>query len=191
MAETDDQLGFFDSRPALPEGFKYERDVLTPDAEAVLIDNFRSLPFKDFEFHGFTGKRRVVSFGWRYDYTERRLREAGDIPLFLLPLRETAARFAELDANILRHVLVTEYGEGAAIGWHRDKAVFGEVIGVSLAASCVFRLRRKSGETWERVSITAEPRSMYLLSGPSRTEWEHSIPPVDALRYSVTFRALR
>jgi len=86
---------------------------------------------------------------------------------------------------------VTEYGPGAAIGWHRDKAVFGEVIGVSLLAPCVFRLRRKVGDRWERASITAEPRSIYLLSGPSRTEWEHSIPPVDALRYSVTFRALR
>ena len=75
--------------------------------------------------------------------------------------------------------------------WHRDKAVFGEVIGVSVLAPCVFRLRRKAGEKWERVSIIAEPRSMYLLSGPARTEWEHSIPPVDTTRYSVTFRALR
>jgi hypothetical protein len=79
----------------------------------------------------------------------------------------------------------------AAIGWHRDKAVFGEVIGVSLLAACVFRLRRKVGEKWERTSVAAEPRSIYLLSGPSRTEWEHSIPPVDALRYSVTLGAIR
>jgi len=35
-----------------------------------------------------------------------------------------------------------------------------------------------------------EPRSMYLLRGPSRTEWEHGIPAVDALRYSITFRSL-
>jgi len=185
------QLSFFESRPTTPEGFKYETDVLTPEAESRLIDEIRNLPFRDFEFHGFTGKRRVVSFGWRYDFSERRLREAGDIPSFLLPLRERAARFAELEPEILRHVLVTEYSQGAAIGWHRDKAVFGEVIGVSLLAPCVFRLRRKAGEKWERVSVTAEPRSMYLLSGPSRTEWEHSIPPVEALRYSLTFRALR
>jgi hypothetical protein len=27
-----------------------------------------------------------------------------------------------------------------------------------------------------------------LLRGPSRTEWEHSIPGVESLRYSITFR---
>jgi alkylated DNA repair dioxygenase AlkB len=43
----------------------------------------------------------------------------------------------------------------------------------------------------ERYSLTAEPRSAYLLRGPSRTEWEHSIPAVDSLRYSITFRSLR
>lgn len=185
------QLSFFDSRPSTPEGFKYQSEMLMPETEGLLLGEIRNLPFRDFEFHGYTGKRRVVSFGWRYDFNERLLRKADDIPAFLLPLRESAARFAELEPDVLRHVLVTEYSEGAPIGWHRDKAEFGEVIGVSLLAPCVFRLRRKIGETWERVSIIAEPRSMYLLSGPSRTEWEHSIPPVEALRYSVTFRAVR
>lgn len=89
-------------------------------------------------------------------------------------------------------MLVTEYGPGAGIGWHRDKAVFGRVVGVSLLSPCVLRLRRKVSEKkWERVNVTAEARSAYLLSGPARTKWEHSIPPVDALRYSITFRNLR
>jgi alkylated DNA repair dioxygenase AlkB len=88
-------------------------------------------------------------------------------------------------------VLVTEYGPGAAIGWHRDKGVFDEVVGISLVSPCNFRFRRKSGSAWERYSLTVEPRSMYLLSGAARTEWEHSIPGVDALRYSITFRSLR
>ena len=185
------QLSFFDARPKFPDGFKYQAEMVTPEVETLLLSEIRNLPFRDFELHGFTGKRRVVSYGWRYDFSERLLRKVDDIPAFLLPAREIAARFAGLEPEVLRHALVTEYGEGAPIGWHRDKAEFGEVIGLSLLAPCVFRLRRKVGETWERVSITAEPRSMYVLSGPSRTEWEHSIPPVEALRYSVTFRALR
>jgi alkylated DNA repair dioxygenase AlkB len=114
-----------------------------------------------------------------------------DMPEFLLTLRESAAQFAGMRSEALQQALVTEYTAGAAIGWHRDKAVFGEVVGISLLASCVFRLRRKVDEGWERVNLVAEPRSAYLLSGPSRTEWEHSIPPVDALRYSVTFRNFR
>ena len=84
-----------------------------------------------------------------------------------------------------------EYDVGAAIGWHRDKAVFGDVIGISLLSSCRFRLKRKVGTTWERASLIADARSAYLLRGPSRTEWEHSIPAVDALRYSITFRNFR
>ncbi|HWW25340.1 MAG TPA: alpha-ketoglutarate-dependent dioxygenase AlkB, partial [Caulobacter sp.] len=62
--------------------------------------------------------------------------------------------------------------------------------GVSLLSPCTFRLRRKAGEAWERASITAEPRSAYLMSGASRSAWQHSIPPVGALRYSVTFRTV-
>ena len=92
----------------------------------------------------------------------------------------------------LQHVLVTEYGAGAGIGWHRDKAVFGEVVGVSLLAPCVLRFRRAAGEKrWERANVAAAPRSAYLLKGAARSEWEHSIPPVGALRYSITFRNLR
>jgi alkylated DNA repair dioxygenase AlkB len=113
------------------------------------------------------------------------------MPAFLLPIRDKAAAFAGLAPARLQHVLVTEYGAGAGIGWHKDKAVFGEVIGISLVAPCTFRFRRKAAGRWQRASLLAEPRSAYLLRGPSRTEWEHSIPAVDSLRYSITFRNLR
>jgi alkylated DNA repair dioxygenase AlkB len=113
------------------------------------------------------------------------------MPLFLLGVRNLAASFAGLTAIDLPHALVTEYGPGAAIGWHRDKGVFDKVVGISLLSPCNFRFRRKSGSAWERYSLTVAPRSAYLLRGESRTVWEHSIPGVDALRYSITFRSLR
>lgn len=186
-----DQLGLFATRSALPEGFQYRPEVLSVIEERALLDQVRALPFTAFEFHGYVGKRRVVSYGWRYDFSARQLQRTEDIPPFLLALRETAARFAGMSPESLQQVLVTEYDAGAGIGWHRDKAIFGEVIGLSLLSSCVFRLRRKVGTTWERASITAEPRSAYLLRGPSRTEWEHSIPAVESRRYSITFRNFR
>jgi len=185
------QMGLFGEEIELPEGFRYQPDLLTIEEERKLLADIEVLPFKEFDFHGYKGKRRVVSFGWHYDFSARTLRKANDIPEFLLPVREKAALFAGIQPSSLQHVLVTEYSEGAGIGWHRDKAVFGDVIGISLVSACVFRLRRKAGEKWDRVSVTAEPRSAYLLRGESRTVWEHSIPGVDMLRYSITFRNLR
>ena len=190
MHEQFDFFGQPERAKSLPPGFRYREELITPAEEQGLLAHIRELPFRSFEFHGFTGKRRVVSFGGRYDFTERALLEAEEMPTFLHSLRESVAGFAGLDAGNLQHALVTEYSAGAGIGWHRDKGVFGEVIGVSLLASCVFRLRKKRGDDWERVNVTAVPRSAYLLSGLARTEWEHSIPPVDALRYSITFRNL-
>ena len=178
--------------PKLPEGFRYQPELFGPADEDALLARVRELPFREFEFHGYTGKRRVVSFGWHYDFAARHLRKADDIPEFLLALRPAAAAFAGMESEKLQHVLVTEYGPGAGIGWHRDKAVFGQVVGISLRSPCVFRLRRAvSQKKWERVNLVAEARSAYLLSGPARTEWEHSIPQTDALRYSITFRNLR
>lgn len=186
-----EQLGLFGGAPSLPDGFRYAADLLSPAQEDELLQRIRELPFREFEFQGYVGKRRVVSFGWRYDFNDRVLREASAIPDFLVPVRERAARFAELSTDELAQALVTEYDVGAAIGWHRDKAEFGDVVGISLVSPCEFRFRRRSGERWERASLTAEPRSAYLLRGEARTEWEHSIPSVDALRYSITFRTLR
>jgi alkylated DNA repair dioxygenase AlkB len=188
---TKDQLDLVSAGPALPEGFRYQPDVISPEEERKLLEQLRELPFKEFEFHGFTGKRRVVSYGWKYDFSERKVQKAEDVPPWLLPLRAKAAEFAGLAPDQLQQALVTEYDIGAAIGWHRDKAVFVDVIGISLLSSSKFRLRRKGGSAWERASLTVEPRSAYLLRGPSRTEWEHSIPAVGALRYSITFRNFR
>jgi alkylated DNA repair dioxygenase AlkB len=179
------------AKRAMPEGFLYQPEVLSPQMESSLLEKIRLLPFKEFQFHGYVGKRRIVSFGWQYDYSEARLKRTGDIPDFLLPIRDIAGRFASLDPSSLHHILVTEYSAGSAIGWHRDKSVFDDVIGISLLSACTFRLRRKVGNTWERASILAEPRSAYLMRGPSRTEWEHSIPAVPDLRYSITLRNFR
>jgi len=184
------QPGLFPAPPSVtaPSGFAYRPAAFTEAEERAWLDMLRPLPFKPFEFHGYLGKRRIVSFGWRYDYGGRRLRASTPMPDFLLPLRERAAALAGLDADRLQQALVTEYDIGAPIGWHRDKPMFEDVVALSFLSSCRLRLRRRHGDGWQRWSSEIAPRSLYRLSGPARHEWEHSIPPLDARRYSVTFR---
>jgi alkylated DNA repair dioxygenase AlkB len=184
------QLNLFDPEPRLPEGFVYAPDFISPALEEELAERVAELEFKQFEFRGYLGKRRVVSFGWRYDFNAGGLERARDIPVFLLPLRDRAAAFAGIAPAALQHALVTEYTAGTEIGWHKDRSVFGRVVGISLLSPCVLRFRRKGDAGWERSSRTVDPRSAYLLHGPARTDWEHSIPAVACRRYSITFRSV-
>jgi alkylated DNA repair dioxygenase AlkB len=190
MPEPTVQDDLFESVPDLPQGMRYLPALISAGEEGALLQKLPALPFKEFEFQGFLGKRRTVSFGWHYDFNGGGLKQAGQLPEYLMPLRKRAAEFASLDPAALEHALVIEYKAGAGIGWHRDRPQFGDIIGISLLAPCTFRMRRKVGAKWERRSLTAEPRSAYLLRAASRTEWEHSIPPLETLRYSVTFRTL-
>jgi alkylated DNA repair dioxygenase AlkB len=174
--------------PDLPAGFRYRPDLITPDEECALVAAFEALAFKPFEFRGYTGHRQVASFGWRYDFGRRSLDPTTPIPDFLLPLRAKVAAFTGHAPEAFEQALVSLYEPGAAIGWHRDRPEFDQVAGVSFLTPCRFRLRRPVEDGWERKTFEAAPRSAYLLSGPSRTDWEHSIPPLEARRYSVTFR---
>jgi alkylated DNA repair protein (DNA oxidative demethylase) len=174
-----------------PAGLVYDADFISGEEEAGLAEQVSRLPFKPFEFHGFLGKRRTVSFGHHYAFDGSGLREAEPIPDFLLPARDKAARLAGTRGDAMGHALIIEYAPGAGIGWHRDRPVFGDVVGISLLAPARLRFRRKAGDKWERAALIAGPRSAYLLTGPARTEWEHSIAPMETLRYSITFRTLR
>ncbi|MBW8708466.1 MAG: alpha-ketoglutarate-dependent dioxygenase AlkB [Alphaproteobacteria bacterium] len=174
-----------------PPGFAFGENLFSPEEESRFAALFATLPLRPFEFHGHLGNRRIVSYGWRYDYSGRKLRESEPMPDFLGPLKQVAARFSHIPAPDFQHGLVTEYAPGAGIGWHRDKPIFQDVVALSFLAPCRLRFRRRRGEGWERMAVEVTPRSGYLLRGAAREEWEHSIPPVDALRYSVTFRNFR
>lgn len=183
----------FDSPPPVtgPEGFVFAPDFVSGTEEADLVTRLAELPFEPFQFRGYEGRRRVISFGWRYDFTGPGLVEAEAMPDWLLPVRDRAETFAGVGPGGFRHVLINEYREGAPIGWHRDRPVFEKVVGISLGAPTTMRFRRRAGDRFQRISAPLAPRSAYLLDGPARTEWEHSLPEAKALRYSITFRNLR
>jgi alkylated DNA repair dioxygenase AlkB len=130
-----------------------------------------------------------VSFGWRYDFSEHKALPAEPIPDFLLEMHRQVQAASGFALEDLAQALVTEYAPGAPIGWHKDRPFFGDVMGLSLASACNFRLRKPLDKgKCRRVSQRLEPRSAYVLQGAARWQWEHSIPPVESLRYSVTFR---
>ena len=176
---------------SLPPGMTYRPDIITPDEEAALLAELSGVAVAPFRFQGWTGKRLTASFGWTYDFDTARFAESAPIPDFLLPVRERAAAFAKLAPQALVQALVIRYDPGAGIGWHRDRPVFEHVVGVSLGAPTVLRLRRRLNKGFERASVPLAPRSIYHLSGPARHDWEHGIAAHDALRWSVTFRSLK
>ena len=183
--------------PDLPPGFHYREGFITVDEEARLADEISRVAFAAFEMRGVVARRRVAFFGRAYDKTTS---AAPEIPRFLLPYRERLAEWAAVPPDAFAMALINEYREGAPIGWHRDAPQYDIVAGISLLSACTMRLRpyvspkelRASGA--RRVAtheLTLGPRSAYLMTGTSRTGYEHHIPPAAALRYSITFRTLR
>jgi alkylated DNA repair dioxygenase AlkB len=188
-AGLSEQLAFFAASSSEPEGLRYAAEFVSPATERELIARIAALPLQPFQFGPYEGKRRVASFGFRYDYTARRLQDAEPIPDWLMPVIREVEAFGG-PATRIGQVLCTEYDTGVGIGWHRDKPHFKRVFGLSLGSACKFRFRRAAAGKWQRFTLHAEPRSLYLMSGPSRQIWEHSIPAVEQPRYSITFRTM-
>src|SRR5262245_26563 len=197
MPGIDRNLSLFPRPAKVPDGFIYQSDFISQDEEQALIQEIQKLHFSPFKYFQFTGKRRTVSFGWQYEFGADQIATAPDAPAFLLPLRTRAGAFFNIDPNCLVQTTVIEYSTGSPIGWHRDIPHFGVVVGLSLGSACRIRFRKSSGvrskipKRDEILSIELEPRSIYLMSGPSRESWRHSIPPVKQLRYSIMMRTLR
>jgi alkylated DNA repair dioxygenase AlkB len=174
----------------LIEGLRYAEAVLGIAEERALLERLGAMELAPFRFHGWLGNRKTQSFGWRYDFEDASFAPAAPLPNWLLPLRDRAASFAGITADQFVHVLVARYDSGAGIGWHRDRDVFDQVVGLSLASPATLRFRRRTDPGFRRASLEVAPRSAYLLSGEARHNWEHSIAPGDELRFSITFRTL-
>lgn len=174
--------------PLLP-GLRYRDALITPNEEDCLIAHVEQIHLTPFRFQGWLGKRLTMSFGWHYDFDTGRFGETDPLPHWLLPLKARAATFAGLPNQQLVQALLIKYDPGAAIGWHRDRPLFEDVIGISLGAAATMRFRQRSEQGFHRVFAPLAPRSAYHLAGEARHYWEHSIAPMDATRWSITFRS--
>jgi alkylated DNA repair dioxygenase AlkB len=174
----------------LIDGLDYREDLIGEAEEQALIEHLIAADLSPFRFHGWLGNRKTTSFGWRYDFDDASFAPTEPIPNWLQPLREKAAAFAGVPADLFVHVLLARYDPDAGIGWHRDRDVFDQVVGVSLASAATLRFRRRKPDGFDRAKLEVLPRSAYLLSGEARRQWEHSIAPGQRLRFSITFRTL-
>ncbi|NPC58500.1 alpha-ketoglutarate-dependent dioxygenase AlkB [Caenimonas soli] len=178
--------------PQFPEGFRYAPDVLSTADERLLVRRFEDLALQAFEFRGYSANRRIYTFGHKYVFAGQKPRADSSIPDYLRPLTEIAAHITGKPTEAFEQVMVTQYPPGAGIGWHRDRPVYEDIVGISFLAPCHLRLRqRQSDGSWVRRAAPIEPRSAYLLSREVRDEWQHSIAAMDEPRYSVTLRTFR
>jgi alkylated DNA repair dioxygenase AlkB len=197
MPGVNSDLSLFEVSAKVPDGFIYRQNFISEAEEHELILEIQKLHLTPFQYYQFTGKRRTVSFGWQYEFGRSEITTAPDIPAFLLPVRTRAGKLFNIDPNSLMQTSIIEYSTGSPIGWHRDIPHFGVVVGISLGAACRMRFRKysrvrsKNLSRNEILSIELQPRSVYLMSGASREIWQHSIPPVKELRYSIMMRTLR
>ena len=174
-----------------PGGLVYVPDFVTEAEERSLLSVFESAPFEEVRMRGQAALRRVVHYGHRYEYESWNLQSAEPLPASVRWLQDRAGALAGVDPDEFSETLVTRYPPGAGIGWHRDAPLFGpQVVGVSLLAPCRMRFQRRTSDLRRVHELALAPRSAYVLAGAARWSWQHSIPAVGDLRFSVTFRTV-
>src|SRR5215211_5286977 len=181
----------FPVEPQYPEGFSYFPDFLNKEEEALLIQDISEIELHSFHFQGYEAKRKVASFGYDWSFEKRILSKGKDIPKQFYSLIKKVAERVSVPAEEFAELLVTEYPPGSVINWHRDAPPFDLIAGISLQTNCVFRLRPHDVTKQGRGAIISFPvqrRSLYVMHGPARTDWQHSITPVKEVRYSITLR---
>jgi alkylated DNA repair dioxygenase AlkB len=180
--------------PALPPGMRFQEAFLSPAEEEGLIARIEALPLAPMQYQQYEALRRVVSYGGSYDFTRQKLAPAEPLPAWLDPLRERAGAWAGIAPQDFAQALVAEYQPGTPLGWHRDVPDFEDIVGISLGNEAVMRFRPYPHEKGRRsgvLKLVLPPRSIYLLRGAARWEWQHSVAPTKALRYSITLRTAR
>jgi alkylated DNA repair dioxygenase AlkB len=190
------QGSLFDPTPGLPVGLAYEPAFITPDEEQALIDVIAALPLREARYKEYTARRRVYAFGSRFDFDAYRLQPQpiGVLPQPLGGLRERLAAWAGIAPEDFVHVMVSEYAPGTPLGWHRDAPDYERIVGVSLGSAARLRFRPwppRAPKKDDILTLELAPRSAYRLALAARWAWQHSVPPVPALRWSVTMRTAR
>ncbi|HEY9065424.1 MAG TPA: alpha-ketoglutarate-dependent dioxygenase AlkB [Burkholderiaceae bacterium] len=179
---------------SLPDGLRFVTDFLSPAEEAELLAAIGGLRLTEARYKQYVARRRVAAFGAAFDYETNELLAAPPIPEALLPLRAKVAAWLSVEPARFEQILVAEYRTGTPLGWHRDVPDFESIVGISLLGNARMRFRPyppATGRTHKSVELDLPPRSAYVLEGPARWKWQHSIAPTPDHRYSISLRTRR
>ncbi|OQP45299.1 hypothetical protein A4H97_32780 [Niastella yeongjuensis] len=178
----------------MPEGFYYYPDFISQAEEQQLMEIIQQIELHAMVFHQYTAKRKVASFGYDYNFSTRKITKGISIPETFNWIIDRVSEQLMVSRDQIAELLVTEYPVGSVINWHRDAPPFESIAGISLGIDCIFKLRPYEKSLQSRKSIISLPvrqRSLYIMQGPARTDWEHSTAPITDIRYSITFRTLK
>ena len=175
------QLPLIDTETgAAPIGLEYHPDFLAASDEERLLAH---APIDSLEWLTDLS-RRVMHFGYKYDYTSRSLDETariGPLPDWLARLSHMVREAASEEAKQLldpqrpfEQAIINEYEPKQGIAPHIDRDCFGPVVAtVSLGSAVNMDFCRDF--TADKFTQRLEPRSLVLLYGDARYKWQHGI----------------
>ena len=190
------QGSLFEPSAGLPDGLAYRAAFIDRSEERTLIELIAGLPLHEAPYKDYTARRRVYAFGSKFDFDAYQLRPQpiGVLPDPLQALRERLAAWTGVAADDFVHVMVAEYTPGTPLGWHRDAPDYELIAGVSVGSAARLRFRPwppRDPKKDDILTLELAPRSAYRMARTARWGWQHSVPPVPALRYSVTMSTVR
>ena len=159
-----------------PQGLLYRSEFISAGDEAGLLAEIDgNVWLEDIA-------RRVQHYGFKYDYSYRRIdgdNHLGSLPSWLEDLEErvrgSLAEFApEIEVGqSFDQAIINEYQPGQGIAPHTDRDCFGPLIATISLGSDVNMdfLSTDSPAFTKRI----EGRSLLALSGDSRSVWRHGI----------------
>jgi alkylated DNA repair dioxygenase AlkB len=152
--------------PDVP-GLAYLPDYVSADEERELLEAIDREPWLT------EWQRRRQIYGMSYGSAKAEARLLGALPSWAVPLAERVTREGFVDDAIV-NIVVNEYTPGQGIGLHHDFPGFGPtVVAVSLGSPVLLDLVLPG--TGREAVLDVAPRSLWVLGGDARREWQHGI----------------
>ncbi len=153
-------------------GLTYIPDFISAQEQDFLLSHIDHQPWMT------DLKRRVQHYGYKYDYKARAIDNdayLGRLPDWLSSISKKLHN-NHIFPSDPDQAIVNEYFPGQGISAHIDCVpCFADTIAsLSLKSSCIMDF--SNPKTGEKKSIVLEERSLIVLSGAARYEWQHAIP---------------